>query len=111
MTLFLWVALVSVRSLNAISYVLMSILAIREYRVRKTQWGGPAYSGLIVTFAVLYLSLVIGEVVSGLTGHHPVVFFRAIETTSPVIITLLLFQAFYHNEREYLPGERSGKRF
>jgi len=109
MTLFLWVALVSVRSLNAISYVLMSILAIRDYRVRKTRWGGPAYSGLIVTFAVLYLSLVVGEVVSGLTGRHPVVFFRAVETASPVIVTLLLFQAFYHNEREYLPGRKIWK--
>ena len=111
MTLFLYVALISVRSLNAISYVLMSILAIREYRVRKTRWGGPAYSVLIVTFAVLYLGLVVGEVVSGLTGRHPVHFFAAIETSSPVIITLLLFHAFYHNEREYLPGRRIWKAF
>jgi len=109
MTLFLYAALVSVRSLNAISYVLMSILAIREYRVRKTRWGGPAYSALIVTFALLYLGLVVGEVVSGLTRRHPVAFFNAIETASPVIVTLLLFHAFYNNECEYLPGRKIWK--
>jgi len=111
MTLFLYTALISVRSLNAISYVLMSFLAIREYRARKARWGGPAYSALIVTFAVLYLCLVVGEVVSGLTGRHPVRFFGAIETASPVLITLLLFHAFYNNEREYLPGRKIWKAF
>jgi hypothetical protein len=88
----------------------MSVLSIRQYRVRKTRWGGAAYCALIVTFAVQYLSLMIGEAVSVATGHS-VALFHAVNETAPVMVTVLLFHVFYNSEREYLPGRRIWKAF
>jgi len=41
-----YLLLTLVRSLDAISFVLLSFLCIRDYRVRRTRWGGwrpPTY--------------------------------------------------------------------
>ena len=91
-----------------VSYVLMSVLCIREYRVRRTRWGGGAYCFLIVTFGVLYLNRMIGEAVSIATGHS-ITFFEALGVACPVMVMLLLFHTFYNSEKEYLPGRRAWK--
>ena len=104
----LYLLLTLVWGLNAISYVLMSILSIRGYRIRKTRWGGAAYCVLIVTFAVLYLNLLLEETVSIATGHAPA-FLQAIDLVTSVMVSVLLFHTFYNGEREYLPGPRIWK--
>ena len=103
-----YLLLTLVRSLDMVSYVLMSVLCIREYRVRRTRWGGGAYCFLIVTFGVLYLNRMIGEAVSIATGHS-ITFFEALGVACPVMVMLLLFHTFYNSEKEYLPGRRAWK--
>jgi signal transduction histidine kinase len=105
-----YLLLTLVRSLNTISYVLMSILCIREYRVRRMRWGGTAYCTLIVTFAVLYLNVVVGEAVRIATGQSWAIF-KTIDVTTSVLVSLLLFHAFYNGERQYLRGRRLWQSF
>ena len=52
-----YLLLTLVRSLDAISFVLLSFLCIRDYRVRRTRWGGGAYCALMVAYAIVYLNL------------------------------------------------------
>ncbi len=103
-----YLLLTLVRSLDMISYVLMSILCIREYRARRTRWGGRAYCFLIVTFGVLYLNHMIGEAISVATGHSAP-FLDALDVAGPVMVMLLLFHTFYNSEKEYLPARRFWK--
>jgi len=104
----LYLLLALVRSLDTICYVLMSILCIREYRVRRTRWGGAAYCWLIVTGAVAYLCITVQEAVWVATGH-PLVVLEAIDLVMSVMGALLLVHVFYNAEREYLPGRRFWK--
>ena len=104
----LYLLLALVRSLDTISYVLMSILCIREYRVRRTRWGGAAYCWLIVTFAVLYLAITAQEAVWMATGH-PLVVLQAMDVVTSIMVALLLVHVFYNGEREYLPCRRAWK--
>ncbi len=104
----LYLLLALVRSLDTISYVLMSILCIREYRVRRTRWGGAAYCWLIVTGAVAYLSITAQEAIWVATGH-PLVVLEAVDLVMSVAAALLLVHVFYNAEREYLSGRRFWK--
>ncbi len=97
-------------SLDAISYVLMSILCIRNYRVRRTRWGGAAYCALILNFALVYVNLLAEEAVRIATGHTLAVF-GAIDLVVSVMAALLLFHTFYNGEREYLPGRAIWRAF
>lgn len=106
----LYLFLSLVWSLDAISYVLMSIFCIRNYRVRRTRWGGAAYCALIVNFALVYVNLLTEEAVRIATGHTLAVF-SAIDLLSSVMAAVLLFHTFYNGEREYLPGPRIWKAF
>jgi len=106
----LYLFLSLVWSLDAISYVLMSIFCIRNYRVRRTQWGGAAYCALIVNFALVYVNLLTEEAVRIATGHTLAVF-SAIDLLASVMAAVLLFHTFYNGEREYLPGPRIWKAF
>lgn len=106
----LYLFLSLVWSLDAISYVLMSIFCIRNYRVRRRRWGGAAYCALIVNFALVYVNLLTEEAVRIATGHTLAVF-SAIDLLSSVMAAVLLFHTFYNGEREYLPGPRIWKAF
>ncbi len=106
----LYLFLSLVWSLDAISYVLMSIFCIRNYRVRRTRWGGAAYCALIVNFALVYVNLLTEEAVRIATGHT-LAFFNAIDLLASVMAAVLLFHTFYNGEREYLPGPRIWKAF
>jgi signal transduction histidine kinase len=103
-----YLLLTLVRGLDTISYVLMSILCIREYRVRRTRWGGAAYCGLIVSFALLYLDIGAEEAVWITTGHN-LAFLQAMDLVTSVMVALLLVHVFYNSERKYLPGIRFWK--
>jgi signal transduction histidine kinase len=99
----LYLLLTLVWTLNAISYVLMSILSIRQYRVRRTRWGGAAYCVLIVNLAVLYVNMLAMEAVFIATGRF-LAFLGVIDLVTSVMAAVLLFHTFYNGEREYLPG-------
>ena len=97
-------------TLNAISFVLMSILSIRQYRVHRTLWGGAAYCALIVNFAVLYLGELTAEAVRIATGRFPA-FLGAVDLVTSVMVAVLLFHTFYNSEREYLPARKIWQTF
>ena len=88
-----YLLLTLVRSLDAISYVLVSFLWIRTYRERKRRWGGVAYGALIMTVAVQYLSVLAGDAMFVATGH-PVALLTGIMGAGPVVITVLMFHVF-----------------
>ena len=97
-------------TLNAISYVLMSILSIRQYRVRRTRWGGAAYCALLVNFAVMYLGELTAEAVRIATGRF-LPFLGAGDLVTSVMGAVLLFHTFYNGEREYLPARKIWQTF
>jgi signal transduction histidine kinase len=106
----LYLLLSLVWSLDAISYVLMSIFCIRNYRVRRTRWGGAAYCALMLDFALVYVNLLTEEAVRIATGHTLAVF-HAIDVVVSAMAAALLFHTFYNGEREYLPGRRIWEAF
>ncbi len=98
------------RSLDTISYVLMAVLCVRNFRVRRTRWGGAAYCALIITLAVLYLNLLADEAVRFASGR-PSLVNGAIDIVTSALAALLLFHAFYNGERQYLRAPRFWKAF
>ncbi len=103
-----YLLLTLVWTLNAISYVLMSILSIRQYRARRTRWGGAAYCVLIVNFALQYLGQLTEEAVRIATGRF-LPFLGAADLVTSVMVAVLLFHTFYNGERDYLSGRRIWK--
>jgi hypothetical protein len=100
-----YLLLTLVRSLDAISFVLLSFLCIRDYRVRRTRWGGDAYCALVVAFAVLYLDVLAEEAV-WITARRSLWPLDFADGLTSVLISPLLFHAFYNGEREYLAARR-----
>jgi signal transduction histidine kinase len=102
---YLYLYLTLLRSLSAIWYVLMSVLCLREYRERRGRWGGYAYCGLVVTYAVLYLVLLAQEAV-GVTFHRSVAWLTVADILTSALIAPLLLHVFYTNEKPYLAARR-----
>ena len=102
---YLFLYLTLLRSLSAIWYVLMSVLCLREFRERRTQWGGYAYCGLVVTYAALYLDMLAEEAVF-ITFHRSLAVLTVIDIWTSVLIAPLLLHVFYTNERPYLRARR-----
>jgi len=100
-----YLLLTLVDSLDAISFVLLSFVCIRNYRVRRTRWGGGAYCALIVTYAVVYLNILVEGAIWIETGHTvpPV---TAFDLAVSLLIAPLMFHAFYSGEGEHLPTRR-----
>jgi signal transduction histidine kinase len=99
------VLLILLRSFNVISYVLVSFLCFRDYRGRRTRWGGNAYRVLVITCAALYLDVLAKEVVRVTLGHG-VPLLSVVESVTSLLIPPLLFHVFYNSERQYLPARR-----
>ena len=93
---------------NAISFTLMSVLSLRQYRKRGTEWGGSAYVALVIVFAALYLTIIAGELMYAIL-RHPVPLVKLIERIANLLIPPLLFHLFYHNEKEHVPYRRGWK--
>jgi anti-sigma regulatory factor (Ser/Thr protein kinase) len=53
---------------NAILFALMSVLSLRQYRRRRTQWGGSAYIALVIVFAALYLTIIASELMYAISA-------------------------------------------
>lgn len=100
-----YLLLTLVRSLDAISFVLLSFLCIRDYRVRRTRWGGGAYCALMVTFAVLYLKVLAQEAIYITTGRS-LLPLDVLDTVASMLISPMLFHAIYNGERQYLAARR-----
>ena len=90
---------------NAISFALMCFLSLRQYRKRRTEWGGSAYVALVIVFAALYLAIIADEVAYALV-HHPVPLVKIFERAANLLIPPLLFHLFYRNEKEHVPYRR-----
>jgi hypothetical protein len=100
-----YLLLTLVRSLDAISFVLLSFLCIRDYRVRRTRWGGGAYCALMVAYAIVYLNALAQEAIWITTGHS-LLTQDLLELAVSLLIAPLLFHTFYIGERQHLTPHR-----
>jgi two-component sensor histidine kinase len=99
-------ALILLKSFNAIAYVLVSFLCLRRFRSQGTRWGGYAYCGVAVAFAWLYVSgLVMDWIWSTLHRPPPALF--AVHDVAFILLAPLMLSVFYHNERLHLPWRRA----
>ena len=103
-----YLLLTLVRSLDAISFVLLSFLCIRDYRVRRTRWGGGAYCALMVAYAIVYLNVLPQEAIWLVAGHS-LPWLDALEMAVSLLVAPLMFHAFYNGERQHLPARRVWK--
>jgi anti-sigma regulatory factor (Ser/Thr protein kinase) len=86
----------------AICYTLIAGLFLRDYRKRKSQWGGTPYVCLALVNAFIYSYNVATSVL-------PIPELRFAELTQATCIFLvppLLLHLFYHNEKKHLPASR-----
>ena len=88
-------------SFNAILFTLLSFLCLRDYRGRRTQWGGYIYPSIIVVFAVLFVLHLGSDVVIGLLGHRLLVL-DIPEVGVNYFIPPLVVHLFYRSEKERL---------
>jgi len=88
-------------SFNAIVFTLLSFLCLRDFRGRRTQWGGYIYPSILVVFAVLFVVHLGTEVVIGLLGRR-LLALDIPEVTVNYFIPPLVVHLFYHSEREHL---------
>src|ERR1035438_3498167 len=100
-----YLLLTLVRSLDAISFVLLSFLCIRDYRVRRTRWGGGAYCALMVAYAIVYLNMLAQEAIWVTTGHS-LLTLDVLDLAVSLLIAPLLFHTFYIGERQHLTPHR-----
>jgi len=98
---YLYLYLTLLRGLSAIWYVLMSVRCLREYRQRRTGWGGHAYCWFVVTYAMLYLIMLAEEAVR-VTFHRSLTGVTILDVLGSFLVAPLLFHIFYTNEKPYL---------
>jgi len=93
-------------SFNAILFILLSFLCLRDYRGRRTQWGGYIYPSILVVFAVLFVLHLGTEVVIGLLGRRLLVL-DVPEVAVNYLIPPLVVHLFYGSEKERLAARRA----
>lgn len=89
-------------SCSAICYTLIAGLFLREYRNRKTQWGGTPYICLAIVNALLYSF----EVSTSVLAISELPWVQLIRSACIFLVPPLLVHLFYHNEKGYLPAPR-----
>ncbi len=92
-------------SFNAILFTLLSFLCLRDFRGRRTQWGGYIYPSILVVFAVLFLIHLATEVVIGLLGRRLFVL-DVPEVAVNYLIPPLVVNLFYRSGKERLAASR-----
>ena len=88
-------------SFNAILFILLSFLCLRDYRGRQTQWGGYIYPAILLVFAVLFLTHLASEALAGLL-RPPLIYLYVPEIAANYFVPPLVVHLFYRSEREGL---------
>lgn len=90
-------------SFNAILFVLLSYLTLRDPRPRGSRWGGYLYPGITITLAVLFLTNLGNQFAADVLGRGLALLWVA-EGAAKFVIPPAVFHLFYRSEREYLAG-------
>lgn len=86
----------------AIGYTLIAGLFLRDYRKRKTQWGGTPYVCLALANAFIYSF----NITTAVLPVPELRFALLIRTSCIFLVPPLLSHLFYHNEKGHLPAPR-----
>lgn len=93
---------------NAILFLLLSFLCLRDFRGRRTQWGGYLFPAILVVFALLFLVHLATLIVIGLFGRR-LLFLDTPEVAANYLIPPLVAHLFYRSEKESLTASRVWK--
>lgn len=88
---------------NVITFALLSLLWFRDYRQRRTHWGGYLYLYIVIACGVLFLFNLINQFSCALV-YHPLIFLVYPQIVANALIPPWMFHFFYRNEKEHLPG-------
>jgi GAF domain-containing protein/anti-sigma regulatory factor (Ser/Thr protein kinase) len=97
--------LLLLKSFNAIAYTFVSVLCLRRLRAQRAHWGGYAYAGLVMSFAVLFLDS-LAEEWAVTTLHRRFTLLDLVGALITFLLPALVFHVFYHSERPHLPARR-----
>lgn len=86
-------------SFNAILFVLLSFLHVRDRRSRRTQWGGDIYTAAVVACAVLLISDLANDFAIGLV-RHKLAPFNLLEIVAGGLLPPLVVLLFYRDGKE-----------
>lgn len=93
-------------SFNAIVFVLLSFLVLRDGRNRRSRWGGYLYPAAVVTLAVLFLANLANKFAAGVRNGSGLAILYVPEMAAKYLIPALVFHLFYRTERRGLPARR-----
>jgi len=92
-------------SFNGITFTLLSVLWLREFRKRGRHWGGYLYLYITVACAVLFVSCLVDYLSWGMV-YRGLPFLAYPQITPTALLPPLLYHFFYRAEKEWLPGRR-----
>jgi signal transduction histidine kinase len=92
-------------SFNGITFILLSVLWLHEFRKSGRHWGGYLYLCITVACAVLFVSSLVNYLSWGMVYFGlPFVAYPQIAATA--LLPPLLYHFFYRIEKDRLPGRR-----
>jgi hypothetical protein len=97
--------LILLKSFNAIAYTFVSVLCLRRLRAQKVHWGGYAYAGLVMAFALLFLDS-LAEEWAATTLHRRFALLDFGGALISFLLPPLVVHVLYRSQRVHLPARR-----
>ena len=88
---------------NAILFTLLFWYSVRDYRRRRTGWGGYLYTYVVVLVAALFAGHLGNDFAAEFLSRR-VALFDLCEIAAKYLVAPLVVHLFYRNEREFLRG-------
>lgn len=92
---------IMVCAFNVVLFVLLSYYCIRDYRNRKTKWGGYLYAWVVVLCAILFTANLANDFATEF-AHRRFYVFDYFEIVPKYFVPPLMMHLFYRNEKDYL---------
>ncbi|HWR52256.1 MAG TPA: histidine kinase, partial [Bryobacteraceae bacterium] len=86
---------------NAILFVLLAFLILRDWRKHRTRWGGRLYPASIFALALFFVAHLANHFAAGLNNGGAAIIYLP-EMAGKYLIPPLVFHLFYRNEKDYL---------
>jgi len=91
---------------NAILFILLAWYSIRDYRRRRTHWGGYLYACLVVLVAIMFSAHLGNDFVTEFLSRR-ISLLDISEIAAKYLIPPLMVHLFYVNEKDCLPAPRT----
>ncbi len=89
---------------NAILFILLSYLCLRDYDKRRTRWGGRLYAYVVVACAVLFV-VHLGNDLASEFFRRRFAIFDLLEIAAKYLVPPLAFHLFYRDVKEHLRAQ------